>query len=130
MSSTTLIIGDLSALSVRIVCPRPPLHRDVCSGMEWDLFYALQISKPRTFQELAIKAHGIEMAIANRCGESSTSYEFKDKGETKKSSKPSKASTREFMATSAEESVWISGKSRSEEKKYHPQGMVEGSDLR
>ena len=66
--------------------------------MEWDLLYVLQISKPRTFQELAIKAHDMEMTIANRCGESAISYEFKkDKAETKKSSKPSKAPTKESI---------------------------------
>jgi len=50
------------------------------------------MSKPRTFQQLATKAHDMKMTIANRHGKSSSSYEFKkDKGETKKSSKPSKA---------------------------------------
>ena len=71
---------------------------EMCAqGMEWDLLYVLQMSKPRTFQELATKAHDMEMTIANRRGKSSSSYEIKkDKGETKKSSKPSKASTKEL----------------------------------
>jgi len=39
----------------------------------------------------------MEMMIANPRGKSSSSYEIKkDKGETKKSSKPSKASTKEL----------------------------------
>ena len=60
----------------------------------------------RTFQELAAKAHHMEMTIGNRRSKSSSSYEFKkDKGETKKSSKPSKASTKETMVTSAREPV-------------------------
>ena len=68
------------------------------------------MSKPRTFQELATKAHDMEMTIANHHRKSSSSYEFKkDKGETKKSSKRSKASTKETMATSIEEPVRISG---------------------
>jgi len=76
------------------------------------------MSKPRTFQELATKAHDMEMTIANRCGKSSSSYEFKkDKGETKKSSKPSKASTKETMSTSIEKPVRILRKSRPEENK-------------
>ena len=58
------------------------------------------------------------MTIANCRSKSSSSYEFKkDKGETKKSSKPSKASTKETMVTSTEELVRISGKPRMEEKK-------------
>jgi len=58
------------------------------------------------------------MTITNRRGKLSSSYKFKkDKGETKKSSKPSKASTKESMATYVEESVWILGRPRLEEKK-------------
>jgi len=80
---------------------------EMCAqGMEWGLLYVLQMSKLRTFQELATKAHDMKMTIANRRGQSSSSYEFKkDKGETKKSSKPSKASTKETLVTSAEEPV-------------------------
>jgi len=60
----------------------------------------------------------MEMTIANRHGESSSSQEIKkDKGETKKSSKPSKASMKETMVTSTEGPVQISGKPRLEEKK-------------
>ena len=87
-------------------------------GMEWDLLYVLQMSKPRTFQELATKAHDMEMTIANRRNKPSSSYEFKkDKGEIKKNSKPSKAPAKESMATSIEEPVRISRKSSPEEKK-------------
>ena len=34
-------------------------------GMAWDLLYVLQMSKPRTFQEFATKAHDIEATITN-----------------------------------------------------------------
>jgi len=37
-------------------------------GMVRDLVCILQISKPRTFQELATKAHDMEATIANRRG--------------------------------------------------------------
>ena len=89
--------------------------------MELDLLYVLQMSKPRTFQELATKAHDMEMTIANRCSKSSSLSEFKkDKGEIKKSSKPSKAPANKSMATFVEEPVRISGKSRPEGKKGAP----------
>jgi len=43
----------------------------------------------------------MEMTITNRRGKSSSYYKFKKpKGETKRSSKPSKASTKETMTTS------------------------------
>jgi len=76
------------------------------------------MSKPRTLQELATKAHDMEMTIANRRSKPSSSYEFKkDKSDPKKSSKPPKASTKETMMISTEELVRISGKSRPEGKK-------------
>ena len=76
------------------------------------------MSKPRTFQKLATKAHDMEMTIANCRSKSSSSYEIKkDKGKTKKSSKPFMASVKETMVTSTEGSVRISGKPRLEEKK-------------
>jgi len=59
------------------------------------------MSKPRTFQELASKAHDTEMTIANYHGKSPSSYEFKkDKSETKKIFTPSKALTKVTMKTS------------------------------
>jgi len=39
-------------------------------SMEWDLLYVLQMIKPLTFQELAIKAHDIEVMITNRYSDS------------------------------------------------------------
>jgi len=60
----------------------------------------------------------MEMTIANRRNKSSFSYEIKkEKRETKKSSKPSKASMKETMVTSTEGPVRISGKPRLEKKK-------------
>ena len=73
---------------------------------------------PKVFQELATKAHGMEMTTANCCGKLSSSYELEmDMGETKKSSKPSKALTKETMVIFAKGPTRISRKLRLKEKK-------------
>jgi len=59
-------------------------------GMEWDLLYVLQMSKPSTFPELAIKAHDMEMTITNRRMKASPTFEArKEKGDLKKTFKSS-----------------------------------------
>ena len=76
------------------------------------------MSKPRTFQKLAMKAHDMEMMIVNHRSKLSSSYELKkDKGDSKKSFKPPKASMKETMTVSTEGLTRISGKSRPEGKK-------------
>jgi len=59
------------------------------------------MSKLETFQELATKAHEIEVMIANCCGNSFSCDDLKkDKAEFKRNITSSKNSTKEAMSTS------------------------------
>jgi len=76
------------------------------------------MSKPRTFQELATKAHGMEMTIANRRPKAAPTFEVnKEKGDLKKTFKASKSSTKESMSVTTSEPIRISGKQRAAEKR-------------
>ena len=71
----------------------------ICTqGIEWDFLYVMQMSKPQTFQELATKAHDMEVTIANHHG---NSFDFvklkKDKAEFRRNVKFSKNLTKEAM---------------------------------
>jgi len=75
------------------------------------------MSKPSTFQELATKAHDMEMTISNCRGKASSAFKTrKDKGDFKKNSKSSKSLTNESMLVSTGELIQILGKPRVEEK--------------
>jgi len=90
-------------------------------GMACDLLYVLQMSKPRTFQELATKAHDMEVTIANRHGVSFNIVESKrDSTEVKKNVKFSKNLTKEMMLVSKAEPVRITGKPNLEERGSMP----------
>jgi len=98
--------------------------------MAWDLLFVLQMSNLWSFQDRATKVYDMETTIANRRSKSSSSYEFKKgRGDTKKSFKTSKASTKETIATFVEELVRILGKPGWKKRKDHHEGMDEGSDL-
>jgi len=77
---------------------------EMCAqGMEWDLLYVLQMSKPRTFQELATKAYDMEMTFASHYSKSSSLLDSrKDKDEFKKNPK---SSSKEFIVASTREQV-------------------------
>ena len=87
-------------------------------GMPWNLLYVLQISKRRTFQELATKAHDMEVMIASRCDNSFYSIESrKEKVEFKKNVNFSKSTTKEAMSTSTSQPIRITGNPKLESKK-------------
>jgi len=69
---------------------------EICTqGMNWDSLYILQISKPRTFEQLATKAHDKEVTIVSLHGNSFYSTESKkDKVKFKKNVKFSKNTTK------------------------------------
>ena len=94
---------------------------EMCTqGMVWDLLYILQMSKSWTFEELATKAHDMEVIIAN-CRETSFGFaELKDKVEFKRNVEFSKSYTKEAMSVFKVEPGQITGKWRREEKKSTP----------
>jgi len=71
------------------------------------------MSKPKGFQELAIKAHDMEATIANH---RSNSFDFtelkKDKAKFKRNVKFFKDSTKEIMSISIGRSIQIMGKKK------------------
>ena len=84
--------------------------------MEWDLLYVLQMSKPRTFQELATKANDMEMTIPDRHRKASPTFEArKEKGDLKETFKSSKSSTKESMSVTMNKVIRILGKQRVEQ---------------
>ena len=84
-----------------------PFAVEMCAqGMERDVLYVLRMSKSRTFQELATKAHNMEMTIANRHTKASSTLEArKEKDDLKKTFKSSKSSTKESMSVSTSEPI-------------------------
>ena len=67
-------------------------------GMHWGLIYVIPGIEPRTFKELAICAHDIEISMANHGGNNPLVVEQrKDTKEVKKSDKSGKNFTKEFI---------------------------------
>ena len=69
--------------------------------MHCGLLYVLQGIKPRTFEELATKAHDMDLSIANRGNNNLLVPKIrKEKNEVKSTQKVSKGATKEAMVVS------------------------------
>jgi len=95
---------------------------EMCTqGMAWNLLYVLYMSKPRTFQELATKAHDMEATIVSRRDSSLSFAETKrGRAKVKKNVRCSKKSTLETMTVTKAKLVRITRKPNSKEKRGMP----------
>ncbi|KAH7850616.1 hypothetical protein Vadar_000484 [Vaccinium darrowii] len=99
------------------------------NGMHWGLLYILQGIKPKTFEELATRAHDMEISIANHGGKNLPILEKpNDKRDVKKGDKFSKGTTKDsMMVTTAP--VKITAKDKKEKLKRNSALWKKTSEL-
>ncbi|KAH7841973.1 hypothetical protein Vadar_000063 [Vaccinium darrowii] len=92
------------------------------NGMHWGLLYILQGIKPKTFEELATRAHDMEISIANHGGKNPPILEKpSDKRDVKKGDKFSKGTTKDsMMVTTAPVKITAKDKKREVKKEFRP----------
>ncbi|KAH7848143.1 hypothetical protein Vadar_034268 [Vaccinium darrowii] len=92
------------------------------NGMHWGLLYILQEIKPKTFEELATRAHDMEISIANHGGKNPPNLEKpSDKRDVKKGDKFSKGTTKDsMMITTAPVKITAKDKKREVKKEFRP----------